>query len=96
MSGGNSKAVELFDLLQGRWSALPELKQARKMAGSCDHGGYLYVFGGSNTNTIERLSKACLRGQASNWELIQPDTSVLQPREDSAMVSLDANEFLIL
>ena len=98
MSGGDSKAVELFDLLQGRWSALPELKQARKTAGSCDHGGYIYVFGGGthcDTNTIERLSKACLRGQASNWELIRPDASVLLPRSTPAVVSLDARTYMI-
>ena len=57
------------------------------------------MFGGKDSsgvlNTIERLNKSCLSGQASNWELIQPDTSVLLPRAGSAMVSLDARSYMI-
>ena len=96
--------VELYDLLQDQWSALPELQLGRWLANSCDHGGFLYVFAGAGmqdnrgqiSDTIERLNKSCLRGQASNWELIQPNTGVLHPRRLAAMVSLDARTYMIL
>ena len=59
------------------------------------------MFGGDESNlgdylnSIERLNKSCLSGQASNWELIQPDTSVLLLRWLPAMVSLDARTYMI-
>ena len=57
------------------------------------------MFGGHDScdwlNTIERLNKSCLSGQASNWELIKPDTSLLLPRKDSAIISLNARVYII-
>ena len=95
------QSAELYDLETDQWTALPELQRGRHSASSCFHGDYLFVFGGWGAgdqleNTIERLSKACLLGQADPWELIEPETSELRPRAHSAMVSLNANDYLIL
>ena len=101
--------VELYDIQSDSWSELPGLQQARRNASSCYHKGYIYVFGGvgkyneptketepESFNSIERLSKTCLRGHAANWELILPDTSSLVPRHSLAMISLNTDEYLIL
>lgn len=44
-------------------------------------------------NSIERLN---YRGHANQWELIQPETSKLSQKEDSALLSLNENELMIL
>ena len=66
MGGSLSSVVERFNLKSRIWTTLTELQVARNEASSCNHGDYLYIFGGLigtddnfdeiRTDSIERLN----------------------------------------
>ena len=70
-SNKNLKSVEFYHLQTRTWSSLPDLKVARNCASSCCHGGYIYIFGGTDdedyTNKIERMNLSYLRASFSDY-----------------------------
>jgi len=74
MGGGDSvqgsKSVEVFDLELSKWRAGPEMSLARYGAGGVEHGGRIYVVGGSSKWGQRHLTTLeALDPRSGSWEV---------------------------
>ena len=89
------------------WYFSPDLNTERADASSCDHGDFIYIFGGLKStagyqlDTIERLNANLLTKGYDDvfWEVVQVSCAFGEPitsRESALMVSISDSKILIL
>ena len=100
-SYGPFKTVSRYEITDDIWEEMPELNETRVYSSACSLGGNIYVFCGCNdeegyANSIEKLNNPGLTRNEASWKLIQPPNSILSPRSNPVVVTLNANQIAIL
>ena len=49
-------STNMYDIQNNTWQVTPRLVQARSSHSSCSLASFVYVFGGHNDKTVERLN----------------------------------------
>ena len=91
--GGNTNKVERYDPLLNSWASVKSFKQEIKFAAAVTFQGFLYVIGGVDNTTKEKLSMVQRYNPDSN--LWQEVPSLSSPRASVCVVADDDNMYAI-
>jgi len=88
-------SAEKYDISKNIWLALPNMIEKRQWPGACQFNDkFLYVIGGSNSETIERLDTM---NEEKGWELVnimkKPESWI--GKSACAAIQVGPNEILI-
>ena len=84
---GDKDSVEIYKFKKNKWEMLPEMNNRRSGHGMVVCDGSLYVVGGNNLSSVEKL-----KGVEGSWEYVQPMNT---PRDCLAAVCLDGTIYAI-
>ena len=99
--GSDYATVEIYSLVDEKWTKAPKLNERRCNHSSCTLGDSVYLFGctgGISSSAIEWLDfEAHLRGHYQpHWNIIRPDADLLKARVSSLFCPVNSTQILIM
>ena len=90
-------SCEMYDVIDGTWQSLPDLKKARIEHSSCAQGDQVIVFCGYNLNAfVSSIEILDMKKNVLEWEMLILSSSMFPAAKNFLLVPYGKREILIM